>query len=196
VHIFGNHQENSMKVALTTAAMAVASRVPGAFMHKRSCAMAQVVSPISSAVEVPAGKTVVYLSGSVPSVIHPDAPKGSLEAYGDTKAQTINVLGNIQQQLKAELGLGLADVVKMQAFLVRPGERRKMDLTVSWCRLYPILRASRHSQSFRTLGVPDCRPTTLPLACRDRSDSGSSLNSRHAPVPGQPCPGLAGGFSQ
>ncbi len=31
--------------------------------------------PISSAVEIPAGKSIVYLSGSVPSVIHPDAPK-------------------------------------------------------------------------------------------------------------------------
>ncbi|UVL79397.1 RidA family protein [Pseudomonas putida] len=83
--------------------------------------------PISSAVEIPAGKTVVYLSGSVPSVIHPDAPKDSLEAYGDTKAQTINVLESIQQQLKA-LGLGLTDVVKMQVFLVGgPENGGKMD---------------------------------------------------------------------
>ncbi|NQD78344.1 RidA family protein, partial [Pseudomonas sp. CM27] len=65
--------------------------------------------------------------GSVPTVIHPDAPKGSLEAYGDTKAQTINVLQNIQQQLK-DLGLGLADVVKMQVFLVGgPENGGKMD---------------------------------------------------------------------
>ncbi|MBK4992066.1 endoribonuclease L-PSP [Pseudomonas sp. S37] len=83
--------------------------------------------PISSAVEIPAGKTVVYLSGSVPSVIHPDAPKDSLEAYGDTKAQTVNVLESIQQQLKA-LGLGLTDVVKMQVFLVGgPENGGKMD---------------------------------------------------------------------
>ena len=83
--------------------------------------------PISSAVEVPAGKTVIYLSGSVPSVFHPDAPKESLEAYGDTKAQTINVLENIQKQLK-ELGLGLTDVVKMQVFLVGgPENGGKMD---------------------------------------------------------------------
>ncbi|HGM5587491.1 TPA: RidA family protein [Pseudomonas putida] len=83
--------------------------------------------PISSAVEIPAGKSVVYLSGSVPSVIHPDAPKDSLEAYGDTKAQTINVLESIQQQLKT-LGLGLTDVVKMQVFLVGgPENGGKMD---------------------------------------------------------------------
>ncbi|SNB83008.1 Enamine deaminase RidA, house cleaning of reactive enamine intermediates, YjgF/YER057c/UK114 family [Pseudomonas sp. URIL14HWK12:I8] len=116
-----------MKVALTTAAMAVALAGAGSVHAQEIVRHGAGSFPISSAVEVPAGKTVVYLSGSVPSVIHPDAPKGSLEAYGDTKAQTINVLGNIQQQLK-ELGLGLADVVKMQVFLVGgPENGGKMD---------------------------------------------------------------------
>ena len=73
--------------------------------------------PIASAVEVPAGKTLVYLSGTVPSVIDAQAAKDSLAAFGDTKAQTIDVLEQIQRQLKT-LGLGLEDVVKMQAFLV------------------------------------------------------------------------------
>lgn len=83
--------------------------------------------PIAAAVEVPAGKTTVYVSGKVPGVINPDAPKGSLEAYGDTKAQTVNVLTQIQQQLET-LGLGMKDVVKMQVFLVGgPETDGKMD---------------------------------------------------------------------
>lgn len=83
--------------------------------------------PISAAVEVPAGKTTVYLSGSVPAVTNPKAAKGSLESYGDTKAQTISVLEQIQQQLKG-LGLGMQDVVKMQVFLVGgPENGGKMD---------------------------------------------------------------------
>lgn len=83
--------------------------------------------PIAAAVEVPAGKTTVYVSGKVPGVTNPDAPKGSLEAYGDTKAQTVSVLNQIKEQLET-LGLGMKDVVKMQVFLVGgPETDGKMD---------------------------------------------------------------------
>lgn len=73
--------------------------------------------PISAAVEVPAGKTLVFLSGVVPPVADAKAAKGSLEAYGDTKTQTIGVLTSIDKQLKG-MGLAMGDVVKMQVFLV------------------------------------------------------------------------------
>ena len=83
--------------------------------------------PIASAVEVPAGKTTVYLSGKVPSPIDPDAPRGSRAAYGDTKAQTINILAAIKAELEG-LGLGMGDVVRMQVFLVGDPEKDgKMD---------------------------------------------------------------------
>ncbi|MBS7456443.1 RidA family protein [Coralloluteibacterium stylophorae] len=73
--------------------------------------------PIAAAVEVPAGRTTVYLSGKVPSVVNPEAPRDSLEAYGDTERQTVSVLTSIREQLEG-LGLGMGDVVKMQVFLV------------------------------------------------------------------------------
>ena len=83
--------------------------------------------PISAAVEVPAGKTTVYLSGTVPKVADPAAAAGTVAAYGDTRTQTISVLTSIQAQLKA-LGLGMGDVVKMQVFLVGdPGKDGKLD---------------------------------------------------------------------
>ncbi|AJQ84318.1 RidA family protein [Xanthomonas oryzae pv. oryzae] len=83
--------------------------------------------PIAAAVEIPAGKATVYLSGKVPAVIDPNAPKDSAATYGDTKAQTVSVLNQIKQQL-ATLGLGMGDVVKMQAFLVGdPAMGGKMD---------------------------------------------------------------------
>lgn len=83
--------------------------------------------PISAAVEVPAGKTTVYVSGKTPAVTDPSAPKGSPAAYGDTKAQTISVLSQIKQQLES-MGLTMGDVVKMQAFLVgEPALDGKMD---------------------------------------------------------------------
>src|SRR3954468_16457933 len=73
--------------------------------------------PISAAVEVPAGKTLVFLSGAVPPVADTNAPKDTPAAYGDTRTQTVGVLTSIDKQLKG-MGLSLGDVVKMQVFLV------------------------------------------------------------------------------
>ncbi len=75
--------------------------------------------PISSLVTVPSTATTYYLSGFVPS------KEG--DSYGDTKAQSINVLKQIEKQLK-EVGLTMGDVVKMQVFLVAdPAKGNKMD---------------------------------------------------------------------
>lgn len=83
--------------------------------------------PIAAAVEVPAGKATIYLSGKVPAVTNPAASKDSVEAFGDMKTQTISVLTQIQKQLEG-MGLGMKDVVKMQAFLVGgPETGGKMD---------------------------------------------------------------------
>lgn len=113
--------------AKTIAALALAMAATGAVQAQDIVRHGAGSFPISSAVEIPAGKSMVYLSGSVPSVINPKAPAGSLAAYGDTRQQTINVLESIEQQLKA-LGLGLEDVVKMQVFLVGgPENGGKMD---------------------------------------------------------------------
>ena len=73
--------------------------------------------PISAAVEVPAGKTLVFLSGTVPSAADPKGAKDSVATYGDTKTQTISALNSIKAELES-LHLTMGDVVKMQAFLV------------------------------------------------------------------------------
>lgn len=73
--------------------------------------------PISAAVEVPADKTLVFVSGMVPPVVDTKAPKESPAAYGDTRTQTIGALSAIEKTLKS-MGLGMGDVVKMQVFLV------------------------------------------------------------------------------
>ncbi|EMX8451424.1 TPA: RidA family protein [Pseudomonas aeruginosa] len=83
--------------------------------------------PIALAVEIPASATVVNLSGVVPGVIDVSAPKDSLKAYGDTEAQTVNVLQSIEKNLQS-LGLKMGDVVKMQVYLVGdPAKGGKMD---------------------------------------------------------------------
>lgn len=77
--------------------------------------------PISAAVEVPAGKTTVYVSGTVPPIVNTQASKDSVAAYGDTRTQAIGVLTAIQKQLAA-MHLGMGDIVKMQVFLVGDSE--------------------------------------------------------------------------
>jgi len=82
---------------------------------------------IAKAVEVPAGKTMVFLSGVVPPVADASAPKDSPAAYGDTKTQTLAVLKVIENNLR-EIGLGMKDVVKMQVFLAGdPAKGGKLD---------------------------------------------------------------------
>jgi enamine deaminase RidA (YjgF/YER057c/UK114 family) len=73
--------------------------------------------PIASAVEVPAGKTTVYLSGKVAPVIDAKAPKDSVAAYGNTETQTVGVLTAIQKQLQG-MHLDMGNIVKMNVFLV------------------------------------------------------------------------------
>lgn len=74
--------------------------------------------PIAAAVEVPSGKTTVYLSGQMGlPAKDPKAPKDAPVAPGDTKTQTVVALTNIKKQLES-MRLGMGDVVKMQVFLV------------------------------------------------------------------------------
>lgn len=80
-------------------------------------------SPISTSVSVPPGGRLVYISGTVPDVVDPAAPEGSVARYGDTAAQTRSVLRKVEKAL-AEQGLGLGDVVMMRVFLVAPPGQR------------------------------------------------------------------------
>lgn len=73
-------------------------------------------SPISSAVFVPAGSDMLYVSGLTPSPIAPPAP-GAKPDFGDTETQVRSILGKIEATLKAE-GFGLGDVVMMRIVLV------------------------------------------------------------------------------
>ena len=86
--------------------------------------------PISLGVWVPAGSDTLYLSGNVPPVANPSAPKGSVESYGgNTEAQTVATLQRIQQALQTQK-LELSDVVMMHVYLVGdPAKDNKMDFS-------------------------------------------------------------------
>src|SRR5215470_11726534 len=81
---------------------------------------------ISQAVKVPAGSEMIYVSGIVADPVAPPAA-GAQPQFGDTKAQTISVLGKIQAILKAQ-GYELSDTVMMRVLLVGdPANGGKLD---------------------------------------------------------------------
>ena len=78
---------------------------------------------IARAVTVPAGSDTIYVSGITPQ----PADKAKPTELGDTKAQTISILGQIQDLLK-EQGYTLSDIVMMRVFLAGdPAKGGKMD---------------------------------------------------------------------
>jgi enamine deaminase RidA (YjgF/YER057c/UK114 family) len=77
--------------------------------------------PVAMAVEVPAGTALIHLSSAAP----PLRPEGG---FGDTRTQAAGVFGAIQAMLH-RLGLGLGDVIRLQAYLVGdPSLGGRMDL--------------------------------------------------------------------
>lgn len=82
--------------------------------------------PISSAVKVSAGVDTYFLSGALPQVSNKDAPKGSVESYGDMETQATSALESLKATLE-RLGLTMGDVVKMQVFMVADPKDGKLD---------------------------------------------------------------------
>jgi enamine deaminase RidA (YjgF/YER057c/UK114 family) len=73
--------------------------------------------PIAQAVEVSAGTTLIYHSGTVPGPANPEAERGSRAFWGDTEAQALSVFSRMEASF-AKLGVGFGDVLKMTVFLV------------------------------------------------------------------------------
>jgi enamine deaminase RidA (YjgF/YER057c/UK114 family) len=102
--------------------------------------------PISAAVTVRGGLDTVYVSGTLPTAINKDAPKGTAPIFGDMETQTVSVLTSIKGTL-AKLGLGMGDIVKMTVFMVAdPANGDKLN--------FPGLMAG-YSQFFGTAAQPN-----------------------------------------
>jgi enamine deaminase RidA (YjgF/YER057c/UK114 family) len=83
--------------------------------------------PIASSVAVPGTARIVFVSGTLADVVKPEAPAGSIERLGDTETQSASVLAKIEKELAAS-GLTMADVVKMNVFMVGdPAKGGSMD---------------------------------------------------------------------
>lgn len=105
-------------VATLAAALALAAPASAQIMH---------INPskafIARAVTVPAGSDTIYVSGITPQ----PADKAKPSELGDTKAQTISIIGQIEGILKDQ-GYTLSDVAMMRVYLVGdPAKGGKMD---------------------------------------------------------------------
>lgn len=78
---------------------------------------------IAGTASVPPGSRLVFISGTTPSPPDPANP----DDLGDTRQQTMSVLGKIKATLEG-MGMGMGDVVKMTVFLVgTPETEGRMD---------------------------------------------------------------------
>ncbi len=83
--------------------------------------------PIARAVQVPAGKTIYFHSGTTPAPLDPKATPGSPEYWGDTKTQALSAFARLKDSL-TDLGLDFKDTVAMTVYLVGdPAKGGKMD---------------------------------------------------------------------
>jgi enamine deaminase RidA (YjgF/YER057c/UK114 family) len=87
-------------------------------------------STIAGGVVIPAGRGVLWTSGTVPPVFNERAEPGTRERFGDTKIQAEGVLRRIEEQLAA-VGLSLRDVVYIRAYLVADPQVGGID-TAGW----------------------------------------------------------------
>jgi enamine deaminase RidA (YjgF/YER057c/UK114 family) len=102
--------------------------------------------PLSTTVSVPAASRIVFFSGNLADVANPAAVKGSIEAYGNTTTQVTSIMKKFEKLLAAE-GLSMADVVKVNVFMVGDPELGgKMD--------FAGLNAA-YSQYFGTAAQPN-----------------------------------------
>jgi enamine deaminase RidA (YjgF/YER057c/UK114 family) len=111
--------------ALATGLACVISAQQGVLVKRIAPPQTGAPSRFSSAVW--AGDTL-YLAGQMASPAAPADPgRGTPAVYGDTKAQTLNVLTKIQSILKDQ-GLTMGDVVQMHVFMAGdPAKGGKLD---------------------------------------------------------------------
>lgn len=84
---------------------------------------------ILDAAKVSAGTDMIFVSGQLASPADPAKPMAEvkgLEDMGDTKAQTISVLGKVKAILESQ-GMGMSDVIKLTLFVANDPRLGKMD---------------------------------------------------------------------
>lgn len=86
---------------------------------------------ILEAAKVKAGTDMVFLSGQLAAPLDPSKPMAAAmtaEEFGDTKTQTISVLGKIKEILATQ-GYAMSDLVKLTLFVAADPRTGKMDFS-------------------------------------------------------------------
>lgn len=84
---------------------------------------------ILDAADVKAGTDMIFLSGQLAAPLDPAKPMSELktiEDFGDTKTQTISVLGKIKGLLEKQ-GYTMADLIKLTLFVAADPKLGKLD---------------------------------------------------------------------
>ncbi|MBU6266526.1 MAG: endonuclease [Sphingomonadales bacterium] len=84
---------------------------------------------ILDAARVSAGTDMLYISGQLPSPVDPARPVAdvkSIDDIGDSKTQTISVLGKIKAILATQ-GMTMGDLVKLTLFIAPDPKLGKLD---------------------------------------------------------------------
>lgn len=89
---------------------------------------------IASGVALPAGRAVFWTSGTVPSEVKKDGTTLH-ERYGDTYAQAVSCLRNIDKVLATQ-GLTMKDVVYLRVYLVPDATKENRPDYAGWFKAY------------------------------------------------------------
>ncbi|MFL5297266.1 MAG: Rid family hydrolase [Phenylobacterium sp.] len=104
---------------------------------------------VADLVRAPAGTEMVYVAGQTADPIATGPPP----RFGDTQAQTINILGKIQRLLQAQ-GFSLEDVVMMRVALVGdPAKGGAMDFAGMNAGYAQFFGTTRHKPARMTVQV-------------------------------------------
>jgi enamine deaminase RidA (YjgF/YER057c/UK114 family) len=91
-------------------------------------------SPIAAGLALPAGRTLFWTSGTVPSVV--DKTGATVyQRYGDTYTQGVSALKTISAVL-AEQGLSLKDVVYLRVYLAPDAAKENKQDYQGWFKAY------------------------------------------------------------
>jgi enamine deaminase RidA (YjgF/YER057c/UK114 family) len=84
---------------------------------------------ILEAAQVSAGSDMLYVSGQLASPIDPAMPMSevdSIDDMGDTRAQTVSILGKIKSLLESQ-GYAMSDLIKLSLFVAADPKTGAMD---------------------------------------------------------------------
>jgi enamine deaminase RidA (YjgF/YER057c/UK114 family) len=91
-------------------------------------------SPIAAGVALPAGRALFWTSGTVPEPVNKDG-KSVYERYGDTHAQGVSALKNVERLLAAE-GLTMKDVVYLRVYVTPDAAKDGKPDFAGWFQAY------------------------------------------------------------